>query len=214
MKTRECLLLKQIKTTENTALVVDLWDCEDGLDWSWPTRNNVWHFYVLIQLMKEQKHHVSCLRDSCMHAQTHTLLLQYLWKQFAVSCVARQATSTQLSFKLFLLFPYCVFMFIKLTFFLFRPYFSPPYQDVDECELNPNICLSGNCENTRGSFICHCEMGYSVRKGTTGCTGEPKERTSRHSYTEGLLSGRSRMGLRKQSVRVCVRAQEGFVDAE
>lgn len=73
------------ETTENTALVVDLWDCEHGVDWSWPTRNNVWHLYVWIHLMKEQKHHVSCLGDSCMPAQTHTLLLQYLWKQFAVS---------------------------------------------------------------------------------------------------------------------------------
>uniref|UniRef100_A0A8C1IP79 Fibrillin 1 n=1 Tax=Cyprinus carpio TaxID=7962 RepID=A0A8C1IP79_CYPCA len=42
--------------------------------------------------------------------------------------------------------------------------------DVNECELNPNICLSGKCENTKGSFICHCDLGFSVRKGTTGCT--------------------------------------------
>lgn len=48
---------------------------------------------------------------------------------------------------------------------------------MDECELNQNICLSGNCENTKGSFICHCDLGYSVRKGTTGCTGERNKRT-------------------------------------
>lgn len=51
------------------------------------------------------------------------------------------------------------------------------FPDVDECELNPNICLSGNCENTKGSFICHCDMGYSVRKGTTGCTGKAEAGT-------------------------------------
>lgn len=45
--------------------------------------------------------------------------------------------------------------------------------DVNECDLNPNICLSGTCENTKGSFICHCDMGYSGKKGKTGCTGTP-----------------------------------------
>ncbi|KAL7980060.1 hypothetical protein Chor_001328 [Crotalus horridus] len=45
-----------------------------------------------------------------------------------------------------------------------------PSPDVNECDLNPNICLSGSCENTKGSFICHCEIGYSGKKGTTGCT--------------------------------------------
>lgn len=57
------------------------------------------------------------------------------------------------------------------------------FLDVDECELNPNICLSGNCENTKGSFICHCDMGYSVRKGTTGCTGE----LNKHTHTQAAL---------------------------
>lgn len=47
--------------------------------------------------------------------------------------------------------------------------FSPA--DVNECDLNPNICLHGECENTKGSFICHCQLGYFVKKGTTGCTG-------------------------------------------
>lgn len=45
--------------------------------------------------------------------------------------------------------------------------------DVDECDLNPHICLHGDCENTRGSFVCHCQLGYMVRKGATGCSGEP-----------------------------------------
>lgn len=45
------------------------------------------------------------------------------------------------------------------------------FTDVNECDLNPNICLSGTCENTKGSFICHCDMGYSGKKGKTGCTG-------------------------------------------
>lgn len=48
-------------------------------------------------------------------------------------------------------------------------YLSAP--DVNECDLNPNICLHGDCENTKGSFICHCQLGYFVKKGSTGCTG-------------------------------------------
>ena len=42
---------------------------------------------------------------------------------------------------------------------------------MNECDLNSNICMFGECENTKGSFICHCQLGYSVKKGTTGCTG-------------------------------------------
>lgn len=45
------------------------------------------------------------------------------------------------------------------------------FLDVNECDLNSNICMFGECENTKGSFICHCQLGYSVKKGTTGCTG-------------------------------------------
>lgn len=71
----------------------------------------------------------------------------------------------------------------------------PSCLDVDECELNPNICLSGNCENTKGSFICHCELGYSVRKGTTGCTGDGNQT---HTHTQ---SGFHQMlGLYKHKV--------------
>lgn len=44
--------------------------------------------------------------------------------------------------------------------------------DVNECELNANICMFGECENTKGSFICHCEAGYSVKKGFSGCAGK------------------------------------------
>lgn len=53
-------------------------------------------------------------------------------------------------------------------------YLSAP--DVNECDLNPNICLHGDCENTKGSFICHCQLGYFVKKGSTGCTGTHRAR--------------------------------------
>ena len=44
--------------------------------------------------------------------------------------------------------------------------------DVDECALNRNLCMTGDCKNTPGSFICDCSLGYSVREGDTGCTGK------------------------------------------
>jgi hypothetical protein len=53
------------------------------------------------------------------------------------------------------------------------------FLDVNECDLNSNICMFGECENTKGSFICHCQLGYSVKKGTTGCTGRIQALSSR-----------------------------------
>lgn len=55
--------------------------------------------------------------------------------------------------------------------------------DVNECDLNPNICLHGDCENTKGSFICHCQLGYFVKKGSTGCTGTHTN-TQTHKHTQ------------------------------
>ncbi len=37
------------------------------------------------------------------------------------------------------------------------------FANVNVCELNTSICLFGECENTKGSFICHCKMGYAVK---------------------------------------------------
>lgn len=71
----------------------------------------------------------------------------------------------------------------------------PPPPDVNECDLNPNICLHGDCENTKGSFICHCQLGYFVNKGSTGCTGTgvhartcTRERAAFHARRERFQS--------------------------
>lgn len=48
--------------------------------------------------------------------------------------------------------------------------------DVNECDLIPHICLHGDCENTEGSFVCHCQPGYIISKGATGCSGEQEAR--------------------------------------
>ncbi|KAK9408907.1 fibrillin-3 [Crotalus adamanteus] len=34
------------------------------------------------------------------------------------------------------------------------------YFDINECALNPDICLNGMCENLRGSYRCICNLGY------------------------------------------------------
>lgn len=45
--------------------------------------------------------------------------------------------------------------------------------DVDECEMNPNLCQNGKCDNTAGSFACRCEDGYSVKTELgPGCTDD------------------------------------------
>lgn len=49
-----------------------------------------------------------------------------------------------------------------------------PTTDLNECDMNPYLCLHGNCENTKGSFTCHCHLGYVIREGATGCSGEWK----------------------------------------
>jgi len=34
--------------------------------------------------------------------------------------------------------------------------------DVNECAEGPNVCLNGHCDNTEGSFHCHCHAGYEA----------------------------------------------------
>ncbi|KAM8764499.1 LOW QUALITY PROTEIN: fibrillin-3 [Rhynchonycteris naso] len=44
--------------------------------------------------------------------------------------------------------------------------------NINECDLNPHICLHGGCEDMKGSFVCHCQLVYVIRKGNMGCFGE------------------------------------------
>lgn len=84
--------------------------------------------------------------------------------------------------------------------------FVPP--DVNECDLNPNICLHGDCENTKGSFICHCELGYFVKKGSTGCTGTHTLKTKRNDSAgrqeagERCNSELDRRTIKRRSIKV------------
>ena len=45
--------------------------------------------------------------------------------------------------------------------------------DVDECEMEEDMCENGECDNTLGSFMCRCEEGYSAKPGSgPGCTDD------------------------------------------
>ena len=45
--------------------------------------------------------------------------------------------------------------------------------DLDECQVNEDVCRNGKCENVVGSFNCICDDGYSVKeKLEDGCTDD------------------------------------------
>lgn len=44
-------------------------------------------------------------------------------------------------------------------------------EDIDECAMNPNVCMHGKCHNTRGSYTCNCNPGYCVPQGQMICVG-------------------------------------------
>ena len=47
------------------------------------------------------------------------------------------------------------------------------FSDVNECEMDEDMCKNGECDNTLGSFMCRCEEGYSAKPGgDPGCTDE------------------------------------------
>ena len=44
--------------------------------------------------------------------------------------------------------------------------------DIDECVEVPDICKNGQCQNTFGSFICICPLGYRLDTTTQECVGK------------------------------------------
>lgn len=44
--------------------------------------------------------------------------------------------------------------------------------DLNECELMANVCDSGDCINTDGSFRCECPMGYVLDSTGRKCIDE------------------------------------------
>ncbi len=60
----------------------------------------------------------------------------------------------------------------------FSPFFLPPalsycpFPDINECEVEPNICQFGTCTNTPGSFQCTCQPGFVLSDNKRRCYGE------------------------------------------
>lgn len=50
--------------------------------------------------------------------------------------------------------------------------FSLP--DINECEVEPNICQFGTCTNTPGSFQCTCQPGFVLSDNKRRCYGRKK----------------------------------------
>ena len=44
--------------------------------------------------------------------------------------------------------------------------------DVNECEINPDLCRNGECIDTRGSFRCRCFPGFVYNPLTQTCDGK------------------------------------------
>ena len=42
-------------------------------------------------------------------------------------------------------------------------------QDVNECEVNPNLCPHGSCRNSDGSWYCDCNAGYEPADDRQSC---------------------------------------------
>lgn len=47
----------------------------------------------------------------------------------------------------------------------------PPFSDINECSLNNGGC-EHTCENTMGSFECHCHAGYKLHWNKKDCIGK------------------------------------------
>lgn len=50
--------------------------------------------------------------------------------------------------------------------------FTPDGQDIDDCLHTPNLCASGKCINTLGSFRCSCDHGFVPGRSKQSCVGK------------------------------------------
>ena len=55
------------------------------------------------------------------------------------------------------------YSFVHLVYLLY-------YKDINECDMGTDTCHH-NCNNTVGSYICHCDGGYQLVSGLS-CSGK------------------------------------------
>lgn len=58
------------------------------------------------------------------------------------------------------------------------------FTDINECKVLPNLCKNGECINKLGSFLCHCNVGYTNDFSSTSCIGTA---FTFHSVTKNLM---------------------------
>ena len=61
-----------------------------------------------------------------------------------------------------------------------------PPPDINECGLNPDVCLHGTCQNRIGSYECLCFPGYKLSVDSKYCVGENFFLNSNHSGCDGI----------------------------
>ncbi|GAA6104086.1 fibrillin-2b [Tachysurus ichikawai] len=49
------------------------------------------------------------------------------------------------------------------------PGYTTDGRDINECKVLPNLCKNGECVNKLGSFLCHCNVGYTNDFSSTSC---------------------------------------------
>ena len=58
-----------------------------------------------------------------------------------------------------------------IFFFLYNGCSLLSVIDIDECSASIPVCdVNGNCQNTRGSYVCSCKAGFAGDGKT--CAGE------------------------------------------
>ena len=48
---------------------------------------------------------------------------------------------------------------------------TKPSSDIDECD-DIGACANGDCQNTRGGFVCDCNQGFVPVNDNKACEGE------------------------------------------
>lgn len=71
-------------------------------------------------------------------------------------------------------------------------------RDVDECKLDPELCVGGQCVNTDGSYHCRCPPGLTLDSTGNKCMDTRRE----YCYTE-YSGGRCSGALREVHRAVC-----------
>ena len=63
------------------------------------------------------------------------------------------------------------------------------HPDENECQTKPGICENGRCLNTRGSYTCECNDGFTASPNQDECLGEyrPQEAFVTPASTLGCL---------------------------